>query len=189
MTFTLSLASIWTWVVGVIVLASTGAVVGALTDGFRRLPLWTWKLLHRGLGDNEERQRRVRDEKRQRLRARFETAVEASEKMRQATESAAWNATQASDHQLREANEIFSRVRTQLLTEAEGQQIVQLFDRLQRNYMEYRVMLQNRDMMREAQRPDLPEYAAQTNTQRDAVIALTDDMLATVQRILQSLEA
>jgi hypothetical protein len=183
-----SLPDISAWAYGVIGLAFTTAVVGLITDWFRRVPSWAWKLVHRGPTPSDPAKQRVRDEKRERLRPRFEKAVDASERMREATELAAWGRTQASDELMRSANEIFRSVRTQLLTEPEGEPIVAIYDRQQRGYMEYRIMLQNRDQLREALRPDLPEYAAEVNAQRDAVIAITHELRMSVQRTMKSLE-
>jgi hypothetical protein len=183
-----SLPDISAWAYGVIGLAFTAAVVGLITDWFRRVPSWVWKFIRRGPTPNDPAKQRVRDEKRERLRPRFEKAVDASEKMRESTELAAWGRTQASDDLMRIATVIFRSVRTQLLTEPEGEQIVALYDRQQRTYMEYRVMLQNRDMLREANRPDLPKYAAEVNAQRDTVLAITDELRTRVQSTLKSLE-
>jgi hypothetical protein len=122
------------------------------------------------------------------LRPRFEKAVDASEKLREATTLAEWGKTQKSDELLAKADDVFATVRTQLLSEPESEPIVELYDRLHNGYLEYRVRLQEQEQSRQALRPDLPEIVQAVRGQRDVVLGLSKEIRKTIQLTLRLLE-
>jgi len=174
----------WAYVVGSVV---TGLVIVLLRDSIRNVVLWLWRRL-RGRAPNDEAKQRVRDEKRERLRPRFEKAVDASEKMREATVNAGWGKTAESDKLMQTADEIFDSVRTQLLSEPEGEPIVELYDSMHNGYLEYRVRLQDQKLYRDALHPGLPELSEKVREQQNMVIGRAKQIRKTIHDTLKRLE-
>jgi hypothetical protein len=114
-------------------------------------------------------------------------ALDASDKLGQATVEAEWGHTEKSDELLKAADDIFAGVRTLLLSDAESERVVELYVRLRNNYLEYRVRLQEQEESRKAVYPAVPELRT-VRIQRDVVLGLAKELRKTIQVALKSLE-